>query len=66
MKIGYARVSADEQKPALQLDALKRADCEKSSRTTVYREQSATALLYCVASRYSNAATRSSCGNFTG
>jgi DNA invertase Pin-like site-specific DNA recombinase len=29
MKVGYARVSTDDQKPALQTDALRKAGCEK-------------------------------------
>jgi DNA invertase Pin-like site-specific DNA recombinase len=32
MKYGYARVSTDDQKPALQMDALKKAGCEKVFR----------------------------------
>ncbi len=34
MKIGYARVSTQDQNLNLQIDALKRADCEK-----IYREK---------------------------
>ena len=34
MKIGYARVSTDEQETHLQLDALKKAKC-----TRVYQEK---------------------------
>jgi len=29
MKVGYARVSTDEQNPALQIDALRKAGCDK-------------------------------------
>jgi Resolvase, N terminal domain len=34
MKYGYARVSTDDQNPALQLAALKRAGCK-----TIYRDE---------------------------
>jgi DNA invertase Pin-like site-specific DNA recombinase len=30
MKYGYARVSKDEQNPALQMDALKKAGCDRA------------------------------------
>ena len=34
MKIGYARVSTPDQNPALQLEALEKAGCEK-----IYQEK---------------------------
>jgi DNA invertase Pin-like site-specific DNA recombinase len=46
MKIGYARVSTDDQNPALQIAALKRAECKRiftdtailcQARTVIFR-----------------------------
>jgi DNA invertase Pin-like site-specific DNA recombinase len=44
MKYGYARVSTDDQNPALQLAALKKAVCQTVFKTRVYREPRRSAL----------------------
>ncbi len=65
MKYGYARVSTEEQNPALQLSALKRAKCQKVLKDDV-REPPPSALPCSVASRRCRTATRSLSGNLTG
>ena len=67
MKYGYARVSKDEQNPALQIAALKKDGCEK-----IFKDQlsgattNRPALLRCLKKlERGNAATRSQCGNST-
>jgi DNA invertase Pin-like site-specific DNA recombinase len=66
MKYGYARVSTDDQNPALQLAALKKAGCK-----TVFKDEGLSgattkrpALLRCL--KKLEGATRSLCGNSTG
>jgi len=66
MKYGYARVSTDDQNPALQLAALKKARCQ-----TVFKDDGISgattkrpALLRCL--KKLEPATRSSCENSTG
>jgi Resolvase, N terminal domain len=66
MRHGYARVSTDDQNPALQPAALKRAGCEEVFRDDGLSGASATALPSCVASKTFNAAIRSLSGNSTG
>ena len=44
MKYGYARVSTEEQNPALQLAALKRQGAKRFSSTKGYRERRPSAL----------------------
>jgi DNA invertase Pin-like site-specific DNA recombinase len=36
MKIGYARVSTDDQNPGMQIAALKRAGCKRIFTDTLY------------------------------
>lgn len=43
MKIGYARVSTPDQNPALQLEALEKAGCEK-----IYQEKKSASNLICL------------------
>jgi len=43
MKFGYARVSTDEQTPALQLAALRSAGSKRFSKMTGYQEPRQTA-----------------------
>jgi DNA invertase Pin-like site-specific DNA recombinase len=57
MKIGYARVSTGTKPGALQLAPLKRAKCQKISRTKDCQEARRSTLPYGVASRNSNADT---------
>jgi len=63
MKYGYARVSTDDQTPALQLAALKKAVCKTIFKDEGVLEPSATAPPFRGASRNSNPATRSSSGS---
>ena len=65
MKYGYARVSTDDQNPALQIAALKKAGCEKIFKDDNYQEPPRSALPFSAVSRNSNAATRSRCGSST-
>jgi DNA invertase Pin-like site-specific DNA recombinase len=48
MKYGYARVSTDDQNPALQLVALKKTGAKPCSRMRDYREPQRSALLRCL------------------
>jgi DNA invertase Pin-like site-specific DNA recombinase len=66
MKYGYARVSTDDQNPALQLAALKKAGCQAAFKDEGLSGATTKRPAFSAASGSWNTAARSSFGGLTG